>query len=377
MAAPAKADQFDTALATRFPAVGFIPAQDGGQLLTGERLLRPNFVQPGYQNPGAIRHTDAGERGQILRRLPDRAGDDRAVGLEQRPAQGVRLGFVNKISALVHHQLRQPVRDGTVSHYGLFGGADDRVVEGLAGHNIFGGFFNIGAAIHIDRDIARPNAVRRFTHRVRDAHHVAPARCQDHCRALVRHQLLGAWQSDLGQAVDQSLWRPGALGGGGHQTGCLQTAFDRRRVGRDHDRVAGFDRDQNFIYDRGGRVGAGDQRRHHAHRPGDLIHFSVRVVLDDSHRLNIPDALPNVFGGELILELLVFRDAITGLFGSHAAQAFRGQKSRVRHGGADPVHLRLRGFGPDLLRLISPQGQLPGFLDGEKVFVTDSHSVFL
>ncbi len=179
----------------------------------------------------------------------------------------------------------------------------------------------------------------------------------------MRHQLLGALQRDLLQAVDQPSGRAGVFRCQRHGLDRIEDAALCRWMGRKDDRVAGFDGDQRL--EKGGRGGVGgwNQGRDHAHRPGNFVQAAVGVVPDDPHRFLVADALPDHPRAELVFQLLVSRDAVAGLFLRQASQPFGGLVTGFRHRRADPVHFRLRGMAPGLPGFICPGDRITRFLN--------------
>ena len=330
MAAPAEHDQVDGAFAAGFPAVLFIPAQHGGQLFARERFALAGGGQARDDHARGLGDAEPGHTGQGLGGFAHGFGVDGAVGVEEQFAQPPGLFFIGEISALGLHELGQLVGDGLVGHHGLFGGADGGAVESLAGHDIAGRLFQVGAAVDVCGHIAGADAVGGFADRMGGLDHGAAAGGQDEAHVLVLEQFLGAGQGDILHAVDQVVGRARFLRGGLHDGAGFEGAARGRGVRGDDDGVARLDGRDGLVHGGRGGVGAGGQRGHHAHGPGDLIDAALGIVSDDAHGGHVLDAVPDALGGQLVLELLVGGDAEAGLVMRHLTQAGGGLEGCAR-----------------------------------------------
>src|SRR5471030_3495806 len=70
----------------------------------------------------------------------------------------------------------------------------------------------------------------------------------------------------------------------------LARALVRARMRADDDGVAGFQRNQDLVNCRGGRIGSGQNSRHHAYRHGDFDQLLLRQFADDPDGLHAPHA---------------------------------------------------------------------------------------
>ncbi len=219
------------------------------------------------------------------------------------------------------HRLSEFLGDGPVGDDGLLRRADDGVIKSFGADDQAGGLLNIGAAIDIAGHVAGADPVGGFADGMGCLDHARSTSGQDQAGAFVLHQFLGAVQRDVAEALDQIWRRAGLLGRFSHYPGGFQTAFDGCWVRRMHDRVAGFDCDQGFKDDGGGRIGAGAQSGHNANRPGDLDQALGVITLDNANGGNITDGVPHIAGAEFVFDAFVGGNAVAGFVVSHLAKA--------------------------------------------------------
>ena len=107
-------------------------------------------------------------------------------GMEQQFAQPFGLFFIGEIGAVLRSSaLSACAAIGLSATTACSDGADGGAVKRFAVDDVAGGFFQVSAAVHIHRHIARANAIGRFADRMGGFHHRAAAGRQDQAHAFV------------------------------------------------------------------------------------------------------------------------------------------------------------------------------------------------
>ncbi|OQA95215.1 MAG: hypothetical protein BWY25_02492 [Chloroflexi bacterium ADurb.Bin222] len=296
----ARLDERQGNLAALFPALSLVPPEHCGELLVRKRFGCAHLRQRRDQDAGPFRHGEA--RG--IRHKGRGFRHDRrihaAIGVEEQASQGGGLLLAGEIGAFLAQELRQTPGDGLIGDDGLLRGADGGVIEGFGSHDVAGGAFEVGAAVHVGGHVAGSHAIGGLAGGVSSADHRGAAGGENQRGAPVREQRLCARQANLLHAADQTLGRAGVLRGDGERLHCLVGAACGGRVGRDDDGVARFDGNQALEDGGGGGVGGRGEGGNHTQGPGDFVEVAGRVVADDANGAQRLDALPDAARGELV-----------------------------------------------------------------------------
>ncbi len=108
---------------------------------------------------------------------------------------------------------------------------------------------------------------------------------------------------------------------------------------RKHDRIARFDRDQNFEDCGRGGIGRRNNAGNDASRTGDFD--DIFVFRNNANGTQVPEIIPDVFRGKPVFFLLVGRDAKTCLFDRQSCDARRLAQRGQGHRFTDMIDLRL------------------------------------
>jgi hypothetical protein len=157
--------------------------------------------------------------------------------------------------------------------------------------------------------------------------------------------------------ADGAVGDAGLPGRGRHDLGDPGDTARRGGVRADDDGAAGLERDQNLVDGRRGRVGRGDDCRHHAERLGNLQHLAVVEAGDHAHRLHRADEGVDALRREEVLLNLVGDDAVAGLLDRQAGELLSPGGCGFGHAVDDRVDLRLGKLGELLLRLAGSSGE--------------------
>ena len=105
------------------------------------------------------------------------------------------------------------VPDRVVDDARLLGGADQRRVERLRDQHVDHGHRHVGAAMDVDRRVARADAQARLAGRVRGRHRLRAAGGPDEVDAGVVEEVLGDVERRIGDHLQRPRRHPGALAG--------------------------------------------------------------------------------------------------------------------------------------------------------------------
>ena len=172
--------------------------------------------------------------------------------------------------------------DRRVGDDGALGRAERAPVERGAREDVGRGLGEVGRAVHVDRHVARADAVGGLALRVGRAHHRPAARGEDDARERVLHQRVRRRERDAREAVEEALGRARGDGRLGDDADGLGRAAGRPRVRAHHDGAARLGGEDGLVEGRRGRVGARHERGDDAHRRRDLPHR--RGLADDAGR---------------------------------------------------------------------------------------------
>ena len=136
---------------------------------------------------------------------------------------------------------------------------------------------------------------------------------------------------------------------------------------RHHDRITGFDRNQNFENSCGSRISRRNNAGDDTTGTGDFNY--VFGLADYANRAQILEIVPNVFRRESVLFLLVGRNAVTGFFYRQGRDPGRFPQRCVGHRRADAIDLCLIKARQFCLGSMRCFDQVAGLLHGNKVFI--------
>ena len=158
-----------------------------------------------------------------------------------------------------------------------------------------------------------------------------------------------------------------------HDIQCLADGLLRSGMGREHDGIAGFHRDQCLIYGSRYRTCCRTERSNDAHGHTDIHKALLRIVLDHSDAASAAKLLPEIGADKVILGVLILPVAEIRLIRRQDRQFLDMRHHRVRHGFHDGVQLFLREQCQPLLCVVCIFRQNTCFLDGEKIVIYDIH----
>ena len=137
----------------------------------------------------------------------------------------------------------------------------------------------------------------------------------------------------------------------------------------EHDRVAGFERDQRVVDGGGSRIRRGNHGRHHADRRGDFDDALFAVLADHADSAHAGHGPRHVHRRQPVLRRLVRDIAEASLFHGNARQRFGGSGARRGATLHDGVNLLLGKCRELLLSSSGARYEVAGFLDGNEVTV--------
>ena len=179
-------------------------AQHGAQLLPTERLFRHGQVERRQQDPGFCGSAEARFLGDPACILADRRGVESVLG-KQIGAQLIPFLVTAKMRTLALQMAQQLVGDGILHYQHGFIGAEDRVVERLAGDDPLGRLGQIRRGVDEDRRIAGTDADGRVAGTIGRAHHGRTAGGQDHVHLRLHHQRLDQFDGRLLDHLDHAV----------------------------------------------------------------------------------------------------------------------------------------------------------------------------
>ena len=285
----AVAQDLFAALAAFSPVLHDIVRKHRTQLLDRERVVAADSFERRHQHARLARNADAAFRGDRHGRLADERRIGQALRRHQHFRQRVHLALVHEVRALRLKLALDLFGDRFVDDDRVFRGAEDAVVERLAGDDVVHRLFDVRGALDVRRRVARADAVRRLACAVRGAHETHPAGREDHRDVAMFHQLLRAFERDRGHPTDRAGGRAGGSRGFVHHLRDPRDAFHRGRMRAEDNRATRFQRDQDFVNGRRGRVRGRHDGRHDTEGLRDLDDAAVLVTRDDADGLHRPD----------------------------------------------------------------------------------------
>ena len=353
-----------------FEVLGAVEGQNGRELLVREGLFgaHRDFLGLADEHLGFLRHGEAGHLGNLPRRLADDLGVEVAID-EDHIGDFLALGRAEDVSAASEELLLDGLIHAVDHDDGLLRGADHAVVKGLGHQDRGDGHLVVSRFVDERRGVARAHAQGRLARRVGRLHHARTAGGEDEVGVLVVHQRGREGHRRLLDAANDPFRGAGADSRAldDHRRfvgGALGT-----RVRREDDAVTGLEGDERLEDGRGGGVGGRDDTGDDADRLGDAADAVGRVILQLAAGLGILVGVVDEFGGEVVLNNLVFHHTHPGLFDGDLRQFDTVGASRERALAEDLIDLLLRIGGVDGLSLLHALhqriefGQLRGFID--------------
>ena len=160
--------------------------------------------------------------------------------------------------------------DGVLGDQHRLVGAQHRVVESLAVDDASGGGLDVGARIHEDRNVARPDTQSRVARRIGGPDHAGAPGRDDDIGAFIGHQRLDQRNRRLGHHRHDAVGRAGGDCGLGQQLCRIDRALPGPRMRRDDHGVAGHQRQDHLEVHRRNGIRRRCQSQHHSGRTGDL-----------------------------------------------------------------------------------------------------------
>ncbi len=239
----------------------------------------------------------------------------------------------------------------------MLGGTDHAVVEGLGHQDGGDGTLHIGGFVDDDRYVTGTYTDGGFAGGVGGLHHARATGGQDQVDVVVLHQGVGELNRGLVNPADDVFRGTGGNGCIQYQLGCGIGGVLGAGVRGEDDGVAGLQRDQGLEDRGGGRVGGRYDTADDAYRLGDGDGTHLVIFAEDAAGLLFFVLVVDVFGGEVVLDNLVFDDTHTGLFHGHLGQGDTGVVGGQGGGTEDLVYLLLREAGEFTLRFFDAGNQ--------------------
>ena len=303
---------------------------------------------------GAGGHLDTSHLCDGRSALADDAGVEAAVD-DDGLADLVKLVALEEVAATALELGTSLVIDVVEHGHALLGGADHAVVEGLGVDDGVDSHAHVGSAVDDGRGVASADAQGGRAGAVGGLDHARATGGQDDVGLC--HEGLGVLERERLDPADEVLGGTGGHGGVIDDAGGLGRAALGARVRRDHDGVAGLERDEALEDGGRGGVGRRDDRTDDADGLGDLLDASHGVLFDDTAGLGVLVGVVDVLGGVVVLGDLVLHTAHARLLDGHLGQ--RDTRLVGGHGRLeeDLVNLLLRKGCIDLLGL-AHEGEL-------------------
>ena len=268
---------------------------------------------------GGGRHGHTGHGGDLGGRLADDVGVQGAVD-QQHFTHLVRF-VLERIAGVGRETLLDLVVDGVDHDDSLLGGTDHAVVEGLGHQDGGDGTLHVGGFVDDDGHVAAPTPMAGLP----ESRRPSPCRAtggQDQVDVVVTHQGVGEFDGGLINPADDVFRRTGSHGCIQYHLAAVLVEFLARGAGED-DGVAGLQemRALKIAVEVGLVVGTIPQMMPtgSAMVMVPISSSSLRMPQVFSSLLGVVD----VFGGEVVLDNLVFDDTHTGFSHGHLGQGIR------------------------------------------------------
>ena len=293
-----------------------IKSEHRRKFLAGERIIGSDAFCFGDQDLAALRHLDARHRRNLECGLSDDRRIEPAVD-ENRLADFLLFIGLENISAAFDEFRLDFIINFFNDRDGLLRSADHAVVESFALENRADGKFDIAGLVHDDRRISGADAQCGDSAGVSRLDHAGAAGRENHIDVGMAHETLAQCHRRFFDPPDNAFRSAGF-------DGCVQHELrggDRALLGAgmraEDDSVACLERNQGFEDRGGGRVGGRDDSRDESERFGNGVDAERLIMLQNSAGLHIFVLMINVFGGEVVLDDLVFDYAHAGFFHRH------------------------------------------------------------
>ena len=367
MAHAAVTQDLPAPLAALPPVLDHVEGEHRAELLDGQGMVAADPVERSDERACSVRDLQAGPFGDLDGAATDEARMREPLRGDQDSGQRGRAGAAQKMPSLRCELAPHLFRDRSVDDHRVLRGAEQAVVEGLAGQNVPHCLPDVRGALDVGRRIARTDAVSRLAGRIGGADEAHAARRQDDRDTRVAHQRLRARDGHRRHAGDCAGRRAGGAGRALQQTHRPVDAVDSRGVRTEHDRTARLHRDQQLVDGGGGGVGRWCDGGDHAERLGDLHDAPIVEPPQHADRLHRPDEVVHGAGREEVLPDLVGPHAVPGLFHGGRRESLGMLRGRRGHGGYDSIDLLLAELGQGGLRIVRPRSEPVGLLGGAPV----------
>ncbi len=237
------------------------------------------------------------------------------------------------------------VVDGINNDDRLLGSTDHAVIESLGHQDGGNGTLHVGGFVDNDRHITGTYTDSRLTGRVGCFHHARATGGQDQVDVVVFHQSVGELNRRLVDPADDVFRCTGGNSCIQYQLGCGIGGVLGTGVRGEDDGVAGLERDHGFEDRSRSRVGGRNDTTDDTYRLGDGDGAHLSVFTQNAAGLLFFVLVVDVFGGEVVLDNLVFDDTHTGFFHGHLGQGDTGVVGGQGGGTEDLVYLLLREAG--------------------------------
>ena len=322
MSQAVKGNHFFGKLQTLFGRIRLNHGQNRRKFFAGQRLIRADFAAFGDDDVGFFRYFKPSLLGNPCRRFAHyRRIEFRtaAAGAIRRYAEDKLFEhgfffFVGKVHAVRFEFFGQLFVNLFIGNHRLLAGAHHAVVKRFRHHNIVCHLFDVRRFFNISRYVARPDAERRFTARIRSFYHRIAAGRQNRCHARMLHQRGSAFHRRLFNPLDTVFRRTGRNRRIAHNTRCMGGTLLGGRVERENNRIAGFQRNEGFENGGGSRIGCRHNTANHADRIGNFSNTGYIVFADDAHGFQITQAAHNVFAGKQVFRRLILEHAASCFF---------------------------------------------------------------
>lgn len=183
------------------------------------------------------------------------------------------------------------VVDRVVDDAGLFGGTDDRCVEGLRDEDVDDGAPDVGRVVQVDGGVAGSDTECGFSGRVRQGHDLPPPVTQMKSTFGWVNRSVGDLVCGVGDDLEGAGRHAGSLGGRTEDLDAALTRTHGERRRAEHDRIAGLGGDNRLVEYRRGRVGHRGDGEHHADRLGDVDGAMLDVFVDHTDGLLVAEVM--------------------------------------------------------------------------------------
>ncbi len=343
VAEAAHVQHFRRALEAFLRAVDHKVGEHRAQLFTGQRIFGPDSRKLCNQDLRLLRDLDTGMLCNPIRALAHDIGvDGLLLGVDHIVGNLLRLLRIEEVAVVVLHDALKVLVDLLIDDDRLLGGADHAVIKGFGEHQVGAGALELRALFNIAGDVAGADAQSGLTGAVRALDHARAASGENQGNTGMVHQSGGRLDRGRFNPLDAVFRRAGLdcriiehFCRGDRALLCIGMEAEDYRV-------AGFHADQRFEHRGGGGVRNGGCRSDNADRLRDL-HIALQLILfDDADGFFILDGVPDIFGGEHVLDDLVFVHAAAGFFNCQFRKLRMVLLAGDGHRLHDLVHLLLR-----------------------------------